>query len=487
MVVFCLPPHTTHECQPLDCSLFGPLKTHWRNVCHSFHQKFPSAVITKFNFCGLFKGAWLQAITPETIVGGFRKAGVYPYNPRCISALKNAGESSGAKSSGDVSAAKGDDVSGDGFSPGDGEDNDSSSDSADGADNEYPFDDGLCGDGHNGAADLHGGNPSSDCSSYPGGGSDFGSKGGVSAKTEALYQQRYEEGYDPDYVLWLEEHHPEDVPADRYTLTSTNEQQPLYRVEAAPLVQNNHTDPSMITPSSAKSATPTSSASSVSQSGGSAASSSHNLTTPLLAKSATPTSSASSVSQSGGSASSSSHSHLNLITPLLAKSATSSDSASRSIVSQFLPSLPNVTPSQSSSTKQGRARVLTSKECLDLLAEKEQKKQQQEEEKERRKLEREMKRKEREKEMKWKAEERARKAAEKAKRDAEKAKRVEERAAEKARKAAEKAANKAPVVSSRRKGRSTSKGTSESSAGPSEQEEQKLKVPRLVDEDIDIY
>ena len=41
VVIFCLPPHTTHECQPLDCSLFGPLKIDWRNVRHSFHQKFP--------------------------------------------------------------------------------------------------------------------------------------------------------------------------------------------------------------------------------------------------------------------------------------------------------------------------------------------------------------------------------------------------------------------------------------------------------------
>ena len=28
IVVFCLPPHTTHECQPLDCSFFGLLKVH---------------------------------------------------------------------------------------------------------------------------------------------------------------------------------------------------------------------------------------------------------------------------------------------------------------------------------------------------------------------------------------------------------------------------------------------------------------------------
>ena len=40
---------------------------------------------------------------------------------------------------------------------------------------------------------------------------------------EDLYQQRFEEGYDlfdPDYILWLEQHHPEALPADRYKLTS---------------------------------------------------------------------------------------------------------------------------------------------------------------------------------------------------------------------------------------------------------------------------
>ena len=34
IILFCLPPHTTHECQPLDCSLFGPLKSQWQQVCH---------------------------------------------------------------------------------------------------------------------------------------------------------------------------------------------------------------------------------------------------------------------------------------------------------------------------------------------------------------------------------------------------------------------------------------------------------------------
>ena len=30
IILFCLPPHTTHESQPLDTTVFGPLKQHWR-------------------------------------------------------------------------------------------------------------------------------------------------------------------------------------------------------------------------------------------------------------------------------------------------------------------------------------------------------------------------------------------------------------------------------------------------------------------------
>ena len=36
IVMLCLPPHTTHEAQPLDCGVFKPLKT---NVCNHFFQK----------------------------------------------------------------------------------------------------------------------------------------------------------------------------------------------------------------------------------------------------------------------------------------------------------------------------------------------------------------------------------------------------------------------------------------------------------------
>ena len=79
IIIFCLPPHTTHKCQPLDCSLFKPLKENWKQECHKFYSKNPGQVINKLNFNAIFQKAWLKSVTPEN-VAGFRKTGVYPFN-----------------------------------------------------------------------------------------------------------------------------------------------------------------------------------------------------------------------------------------------------------------------------------------------------------------------------------------------------------------------------------------------------------------------
>lgn len=84
VVIFCLPPHTTHECQPLDTSFFRSLKSHWQNSVHKFYQDNPGKVITKLNFCSVFKPAWLTASTPSNIVNGFKKTGIYPLNRHAI-------------------------------------------------------------------------------------------------------------------------------------------------------------------------------------------------------------------------------------------------------------------------------------------------------------------------------------------------------------------------------------------------------------------
>ncbi len=65
VIVFCLPPHTTQDSQPLDCTVFGPLKRHWSDVCHNFQQRNPGVVVSKLNLSSLLLQAWLKALTPE--------------------------------------------------------------------------------------------------------------------------------------------------------------------------------------------------------------------------------------------------------------------------------------------------------------------------------------------------------------------------------------------------------------------------------------
>ena len=74
----CFPPVTTHECQPLDYSLFKPLKDYWWQECHKFYSNNPGSVISKLNLNSVFCWTWFSAITQTNFIAGFRTTGVYP-------------------------------------------------------------------------------------------------------------------------------------------------------------------------------------------------------------------------------------------------------------------------------------------------------------------------------------------------------------------------------------------------------------------------
>ena len=84
IILFCLPPHTTHESQPLDASVFKPLKSHWHEACHSFIEKNPGKSVTKYKFSMLLNTAWGKAMSLSIISSGFRRSGIYPFNPDAI-------------------------------------------------------------------------------------------------------------------------------------------------------------------------------------------------------------------------------------------------------------------------------------------------------------------------------------------------------------------------------------------------------------------
>ena len=45
VILFTLPPNTTHLSQPLDKGVFGPFKIYWRQVCHDFRVSHPGRVV----------------------------------------------------------------------------------------------------------------------------------------------------------------------------------------------------------------------------------------------------------------------------------------------------------------------------------------------------------------------------------------------------------------------------------------------------------
>ena len=84
VILFTLIPHTTHEMQPLDTSVFAPLKKHWQDACHSFTQKHPGTVISKYTFTPLLAEAWSKTMNINAIANGFKFCGVYPFNREIV-------------------------------------------------------------------------------------------------------------------------------------------------------------------------------------------------------------------------------------------------------------------------------------------------------------------------------------------------------------------------------------------------------------------
>ena len=84
VIIFTLPPNTTHLTQPLDKGVFGPFKQHWRRVCQDYQVSHPGQVISCYNFCQLFSKAWIESMTASNIITGFETTGIYPVDREAI-------------------------------------------------------------------------------------------------------------------------------------------------------------------------------------------------------------------------------------------------------------------------------------------------------------------------------------------------------------------------------------------------------------------
>ena len=350
VILFCLPPHTTQDSQPLDCTVFRPLKHHWSGVCHDFQQAHPGMVISKPNFSKLFAEAWLQAVTPANIIAGFRKCGIHPFNHNAIPILEEVHHI-------DVDAE--DELKHDGM---DDEPRDNEVE-----EQQFTYD------------------------------------------QISLFQRRYEEGFDifedEDYVTWLRLNHPEAVPSDHSSLrapTSVLDEfsdiSPLDKIQLS--VMEPSTSTSALTPptvsSVMESSTSTSALTPPTASSVMEPSTSTSALTPPTASSITDPST--STSTSAGTSAMDFSSASGITTPLSSKHGdTQAKMKKVSPVVKYL-QMPTISktktpPALSKNRAVTGARVLTSAQCLQFIKEKEMKKQL-EEEKEKRRKEREAKKKE---------------------------------------------------------------------------------------------
>ena len=77
------PPHTTHFLQPLDVGFFKPFKASWNRAVVDYTRRELKAV-TKATFPAILSKAWNESIKKEYAVSGFKRTGIYPFNPTAI-------------------------------------------------------------------------------------------------------------------------------------------------------------------------------------------------------------------------------------------------------------------------------------------------------------------------------------------------------------------------------------------------------------------
>ena len=73
VIIFCLPPHTTADSQPLDTSVFGPLKGYWSQACCEYMFANPGHIVTKFQFSSLFRQAWSKGKSIDNMCAALRR------------------------------------------------------------------------------------------------------------------------------------------------------------------------------------------------------------------------------------------------------------------------------------------------------------------------------------------------------------------------------------------------------------------------------
>lgn len=78
VTILTIPPHTSHKIQPLDVSVYGPLKAYYNEAVDNWLLAHPGIPLTIYQVAECFGKALSKAVTPSNIIAGFKKSGIFP-------------------------------------------------------------------------------------------------------------------------------------------------------------------------------------------------------------------------------------------------------------------------------------------------------------------------------------------------------------------------------------------------------------------------
>jgi hypothetical protein len=86
-------PNSTRILQPADVSVFGPFKSTRKQSLREWQIEHPGEILDKISFAPLLERVVNKSMKPETIINGFKRCELYPFNPNAVDNSKCLGKS----------------------------------------------------------------------------------------------------------------------------------------------------------------------------------------------------------------------------------------------------------------------------------------------------------------------------------------------------------------------------------------------------------